>query len=129
MIFLIIYLVVKNIIKWKLDKNVDKLMEPEKLHDLTKKVSTQTREKRKTAKHAFNGSFGSPDGVPSELIILINFIINGSNDNLELRFFYQLKQVSNVLFKIMPSRATRVQVLDTNGTMHTKRCLPSFMLA
>lgn len=90
---LIIYLVVKNIIKWKLDKNVDKLMEPEKLYDLTKKVSTQSREKRKTAKHAFNGSFGSPDGVPSELIILINFIINSSNDNLELRFFLPVETI------------------------------------
>ena len=120
-----------NSFKRSLEKNVDKLMEPEKLYDLIKKISTQIREKRKTNKQVFNGSLGSPDGVYSELTILIYFIDSGSNDNLELKFPLPVETISQLIVynHVIKTHKGPSEVPDTNGAMHTKGYLPSFMLA
>ena len=74
------------------------MLENDTLYALIEKLSRQIREKLKNVRYEFDGSFdSSQEFVPSELIVLLDSIVNGCRDTLELGFSIPVKTIADLI--------------------------------
>ena len=71
-------------------------MNPRTLYDVMERISKAIRIKLKNAKNEFNGSFMEKSPLPCELLILLNLLMNGSNDE-EPGFSLPVKALAQII--------------------------------
>ena len=71
-------------------------MNPRTLYDVMERISKAIRIKLKNVKNEFNGSFMEESPLPCELLILLNLLMNGSNDE-EPGFSLPVKALAQII--------------------------------
>ena len=87
--------------KKKLDKEANKkILNPESFVGVMEAVTQQIREKMNDISNKFDGNLTEEsiaNAVPPELLILINYLVNGHNDTLEKGFPLPVKTIAQII--------------------------------
>ena len=68
-------------LKRKTGKEAEELLNPQTLFDMMERVSKEIRIKLRDVKNEFNGSFVEESPLPCELLIFLDLLMNGSNND------------------------------------------------
>ena len=68
------------LIKEKTGKHTEELLNSRTLYDMMERIPKAIRIKLKNVRNEFNGSFMEESSLPCELLLLLNLLMNGSNN-------------------------------------------------
>ena len=68
------------LIKEKTGKHAEELLNSRTLYDMMERIPKAIRIKLKNVRNEFNGSFMEESSLPCELLLLLNLLMNGSNN-------------------------------------------------